>query len=382
MRYINILGSTGSIGTQTLNVIKRSEGELKVGALAAGKNTKLLAEQVREFEPALVCTADEGSLSELNDLLPDFNGELVFGSEGLIRAAVFEKADMTLTAVVGMMGILPTIKAIEAGLDIALANKETLVTAGHIIMPLAKEKNVSIYPVDSEHSAVFQCIQGEDPRTIDKLIITASGGPFRGYSEEELKKVSLEEALNHPNWSMGKKITIDSATLVNKGLEVIEARWLFDMPAEKIEAVIHPQSIVHSMVEFCDGAVKAQLGVPDMTLPISYALYRGRRKPEPEKKLDITSTGHLDFFKPDTKVFRGLEFAYDALKKGGNMPVIFNAANEFAVARVLAREITFTQIYEYIEHAMSRIAFVNDPSLEQVLETERAVYELLEGLGG
>ena len=383
MRYINLLGSTGSIGTQTLDIIRNSGGELKVAALAAGKNTSLLKDQIREFKPMLVCTADELSLDALREEFENEKTQIVYGKDGLLKAAAFEPADMMVTAIVGMMGILPTIKAIEAGKDIALANKETLVTAGHIIMPLAKEKGIKIYPVDSEHSAIFQCLQGEEHKSIKKLLITASGGPFRGYSEEELKKVNLEQALNHPNWSMGKKITIDSATLTNKGLEVIEAHWLFDMPYDRIEAVIHPQSIIHSMVEFCDGAVKAQLGTPDMKLPIQYALLRTERQGIDEEPMDIVRIGRLDFYEPDTNVFKGLKFAYDAGNTGGNMPVIFNAANEFAVARFLNREITFTQIYELIERAMSGVELVSAPDLETVLETERKVYEYLSDyLGG
>ena len=377
MRYINLLGSTGSIGTQTLEVVRESQGEIKIAAIAAGRNTKLLKEQVKEFKPMLICTADESSFDGLKQEFENADTKVVCGEEGLLQAAAFGPADMTVTAIVGMMGILPTIKAIEAGKDIALANKETLVTAGHIIMPLSKEKGVKIYPVDSEHSAVFQCLQGEDPESISKLLITASGGPFRGFTYDQLKNVSLEDALNHPNWSMGKKITIDSATLCNKGLEVIEAHWLFDMPYDRIEAVIHPQSIIHSMVEFKDGAVKAQLGTPDMKLPIQYALLRTQRRSTNEAFMDITQIGRLDFSKPDTEVFKGLKFAFDAGKTGGNMPVIFNAANEFAVARFLKKEITFTQIYDLIERAMSNVTFNEAPDLDTVLKTEKEVYEYL-----
>ena len=377
MRYINLLGSTGSIGTQTLEVVRESQGEIKIAAIAAGRNTKLLKEQVKEFKPMLICTADESSFDGLKQEFENADTKVVCGEEGLLQAAAFGPADMTVTAIVGMMGILPTIKAIEAGKDIALANKETLVTAGHIIMPLSKEKGVKIYPVDSEHSAVFQCLQGEDPESISKLLITASGGPFRGFTYDQLKNVSLEDALNHPNWSMGKKITIDSATLCNKGLEVIEAHWLFDMPYDRIEAVIHPQSIIHSMVEFKDGAVKAQLGTPDMKLPIQYALLRTQRRSANEAFMDITQIGRLDFSKPDTEVFKGLKYAFDAGKTGGNMPVIFNAANEFAVARFLKKEITFIQIYDLIESAMSNVTFNDAPDLDTVLKTEKEVYEYL-----
>lgn len=377
MRYINILGSTGSIGTQTLDVVRNSNGGIKVAALAAGRNTKVLAQQIEEFKPMLVCTADESYYDVLKTEFETKDTQVVFGEEGLIKAAAFEPADMTVTAIVGMMGILPTIKAIEAGKDIALANKETLVTAGHIIMPLAKKKGIKIFPVDSEHSAIYQCLQGEDHEAVNKLIITASGGPFRGFTKEQLTNVTLEEALNHPNWSMGNKITIDSATLCNKGLEVIEAHWLFDMPYERIQAVIHPQSIIHSMVEFCDGGIKAQLGTPDMKLPIQYALLRSQRRPLNEDFLDIISLSRLDFYEPDVNVFKGLKYAYDAGRTGGNMPVIFNAANEFAVAGFLKKEITFTQIYELIERAMDGVGFKDSPDLETVLETEHEVYGFL-----
>lgn len=383
MRYINLLGSTGSIGTQTLDIVRNSNGALRIAALAAGKNTKLLKEQIREFKPMLVCSADEKSLSELREEFGAYDTKIVFGNEGLIEAATFNPADMTVTAIVGMMGIMPTIKAIEARKDIALANKETLVAAGHIIMPLAKEKGIKIYPVDSEHSAVFQCLQGESHDRINKLIITASGGPFRGFSKADLERVTLEDALKHPNWSMGKKITIDSATLCNKGLEVIEAHWLFDVPYERIEAVIHPQSIIHSMVEFCDGAIKAQLGTPNMKLPIQYALLRTERKELNEPFMDIIKMKQLDFYKPDADVFKGLKYAYKAGEAGGNMPVIFNAANEFAVACFLNKKITFTQIYEIIERAMSGVAFKDAPDLDTVLQTEREVYDFLKAyLGG
>lgn len=377
MRYINILGSTGSIGTQTLETVRNSHGEIGVAALAAGKNTKLLAEQIKEFKPMLVCTADEACFDALKTEFETKDTQVVFGNEGLLKAAAFEPADMTVTAIVGMMGILPTIKAIEAGKDIALANKETLVTAGHIIMPLAGEKGIDIYPVDSEHSAVFQCLQGEDADSVNRLLITASGGPFREFNFDQLKNVTLEEALHHPNWSMGNKITIDSATLCNKGLEVIEAHWLFDMPYEKIEAVIHPQSIIHSMVEFCDGGIKAQLGTPDMKLPIQYALLRKERKEISKDFLDIIKTGRLDFYEPDMKVFKGLRFAYEAGKTGGNMPVIFNAANEFAVARFLKKEITFVQIYELIERAMDKVDYKDASDLDTIFETEKQVYSFL-----
>ena len=346
-------------------------------AISGGSNVRLLEEQAREFKPEIVCVGKEELKNDLETSLKDTGIKVVSGKEGLTEVAAHKDADVTVTAIVGMMGIMPTIEAINAGKDIALANKETLVTAGHIIMPLAKEKGVSILPVDSEHSAVFQCIQGEKQDQIHKLIITASGGPFRGFTKEALKSVSLEDALKHPNWFMGKKITIDSATMVNKGLEVIEARWLYDITVDNIQVVVHPQSIVHSMVEFDDGAIKAQLGVPDMRHPIQYALYYPDRYDLELERLDFYKVSSLDFEEPDMEVFEGLKMAYDSSKKGGNMPVIFNAANEFAVAKFLSGEIRFVEIYELIKKAMADVAFIDDPDIEQVLATEKAVYEML-----
>ncbi len=377
MRTLSILGSTGSIGTQTLDIVRKSDGKLKVCAIAGGSNISLLEKQAREFLPKLVCVGDDSLKDDLQIALNDTDIKVVSGKEGLTDVAVFEDADTVVTAIVGMMGIIPTINAIKAGKDIALANKETLVTAGHIIMPLAKEHNISILPVDSEHSAIFQCIQGEKASQIHKLIITASGGPFRGFTKDELKDVTLEQALNHPNWSMGKKITIDSATMVNKGLEVIEARWLYDITVDNIEVTVHPQSIVHSMVEFNDGSIKAQLGVPDMRHPIQYALFYPDRYDFGLEYLDFSKISSLDFEKPDTDVFEGLKMAYDSSLKGGNMPVIFNAANEFAVAKFLAGRIKFVEIYETIRKAIDNIGFIENPDIDEVLATEQAVYELL-----
>ena len=377
MKNISVLGSTGSIGTQTLDVVRKSEGELKVSALAAGRDISGLEKQVREFKPGLVCVGDADLAGDLKTALKDTETKVVSGMEGLIEVSTVPEADTVVTAVVGMMGIKPTISAIESGKDIALANKETLVTAGHIIMPLAKEKGIKILPVDSEHSAVFQCLTSEPEAAVDNIILTASGGPFRGYSADQLEKVTLEQALAHPNWSMGKKITIDSATMVNKGLEVIEAKWLFDVTQDHIKVVVHPQSIIHSMVEFCDGAVKAQLGTPDMRLPIQYALFYPDRRPMDTERLDFYKVGKLDFEEPDMEVFKGLRFAYDALKAGGNMPTIFNAANELAVSRFLKGDICFVQIYEMIEKAMSDVDYKDDPDIEEVLMTEKEVYRVL-----
>ena len=371
------MGSTGSIGTQTLDVVRKSEGELKVSALAAGRDISGLEKQVREFKPGLVCVGDADLAGDLKTALKDTETKVVSGMEGLIEVSTVPEADTVVTAVVGMMGIKPTISAIESGKDIALANKETLVTAGHIIMQLAKEKGIKILPVDSEHSAVFQCLTAEPEAAVDNIILTASGGPFRGYSADQLEKVTLEQALAHPNWSMGKKITIDSATMVNKGLEVIEAKWLFDVTQDHIKVVVHPQSIIHSMVEFCDGAVKAQLGTPDMRLPIQYALFYPDRRPMDTERLDFYKVGKLDFEEPDMEVFKGLRFAYDALKAGGNMPTIFNAANELAVSRFLKGDISFVQIYEMIEKAMSDVDYKDDPDIEEVLMTEKEVYRVL-----
>ncbi len=376
MKSIAILGSTGSIGTQTLEVV-RENGDLKVASLAALKNIDLLEQQAREFHPGLVCVYDEEKAAQLKTRLSDTDIRVVAGMEGLIEAACVKEADITLGAVVGMIGIRPTIEAIKAGKDIALANKETLVCAGHIIIPLAKEKGVQLLPVDSEHSAIFQCLHGERENKVTRILLTASGGPFRGYTREQLEDVKPEDALKHPNWAMGRKITIDSSTLVNKGLEVMEAKWLFDVDYDDIEVVIQPQSIIHSMVEFEDGAVKAQLGTPDMKLPIQYALYYPERRYLPGKRLDFTAMTGITIDRPDTEVFEGLKLAYEAGRKGGNAPTVFNAANEFAVAQFLDRKIGYTDIYRLIKKAYDTVPFIADPTLEEILETEQKTYEVL-----
>ena len=340
MRSIAIIGSTGSIGTQTLDVV-RANADIRVAALAAGDNIELLEKQVREFRPELVSVKSEDKAKALAVALSDFNCKIVYGMDGLIEAATCEKAELVVTAIVGMIGIRPTIEAIKAGKDIALANKETLVTAGHLIMQLAQEYHVRILPVDSEHSAIFQCLHGEQENKIAKLLITASGGPFRGKTRKELEHVTVEDALKHPNWSMGRKITIDSATLVNKGLEVIEARWLFDVMPENIEVVVQPQSIIHSMVEFEDGAIKAQLGTADMRLPIQYALYYPERRNLSGDRLDFSKISGILTEQPDRETFRGLDLAYNAIETGGSMPTVLNAANECAVAMFLNGDIKF-----------------------------------------
>ena len=340
MKKIAILGSTGSIGTQTLDVVRKNK-DIEVLALAAGSNVKALAEQIREFRPKLVCIAKEESISELKLLTNDIPYEICYGTEGLVRVATYDNVEILVTAIVGMIGIVPTIEAIKAGKDIALANKETLVTAGHIIMPLAKEHNVRILPVDSEHSAIFQSLNGENPSTIEKILLTASGGPFRGRTIDEMRDVRVEDALKHPNWSMGHKITIDSATMVNKGLEVMEARWLFGVDIDDVTVVVQPQSVIHSMVQYVDGSIIAQLGCPDMRLPIQYALYYPERKPMDIARLDFAKLASITFEAPDMVNFKGLALAYEAGRRGGNLPTILNAANEFAVAQFLAESAVF-----------------------------------------
>lgn len=390
MKRIAILGSTGSIGTQTLDVVRNNNGdadsccdgadknrEIEVVALAAGHNIKALAEQIVEFSPKLVCIADEKDYSELKELTPNCKYDICFGMDGLIQIAECCEYDILVTAIVGMMGIRPTIRAIETGHDIALANKETLVTAGHIIIDLAQKHNVSILPVDSEHSAIFQCLNGENSGQVEKIILTASGGPFRGRTLEELRNVRVSDALKHPNWSMGKKITIDSATMINKGLEVMEAKWLFGVEYEQVQVVVQPQSIIHSMIQFVDGGVMAQLGSPDMRLPIQYALYYPERRPLNSERLDFAKLSHISFENPDTITFRGLALAYEVGKKGGNLPTIYNAANEIAVSRFLDEKIGFTDITDMIERALDSIEYIDNPTLEDILETERRVAEFL-----
>ena len=378
MKKIAILGSTGSIGTQTLDVVREHSDELQVVALAAGTNKERLKEQIKEFHPKLVSLSDEKKAQELKEELAGEQVEVVCGMEGLIEVAGADSADVVVTAVVGMMGILPTMEAIKKGKDIALANKETLVTAGHLIIPMAKEYGVSILPVDSEHSAIFQSLQGEPKAALDKILLTASGGPFRGKSAEFLETVTLEAALNHPNWSMGPKITIDSSTMVNKGLEVMEAKWLFGVDYSQIEVVIQPQSIIHSMVQYVDGAIIAQLGTPDMRVPIEYALFYPERRSLSGDRLDFSKLSQITFEKPDYKVFRGLSLAIEAGKTGGTMPTVFNAANERAVAKFLKGEIKYTDIVRSIEKCMDAHKVSAHPDLEEILETEQWVYSILQ----
>ena len=377
MKKIAILGSTGSIGTQTLEVV-RENGDLEVLGLAAGNNIKLLEEQIREFRPKIVAVWSEEKAKQLRDNVKDIDVKVVSGMDGLIEVSTIEESEILVTAIVGMIGIRPTIEAIKAGKDIALANKETLVTAGHIIMPLAKEHNVSILPVDSEHSAIFQSLQGNPRGALHKILLTASGGPFRGKTREQLGNIQVEDALKHPNWEMGRKITIDSSTLVNKGLEVIEAKWLFDVEIDQIEVVVHPQSIIHSMVEYVDGAIIAELGTPDMKLPIQYAIYYPDRKYLPGERVDFAKLSQMTFEKPDMDTFYGLKLAIEAGKVGGSLPTVFNAANELAVSKFLNRQIKYLEIPEIIETCMRNHKNIASPTVEEILETEKAVYEQIE----
>ena len=377
MKHVAIIGSTGSIGTQTLEIARWNQ-DIKICALSAGSNIDLLEKQAREFQPEIVGLWDEKLAKELKDRLKDMDIRVVSGMDGLIEIAEYETSDILVTAIVGMIGIRPTVAAIKAGKDIALANKETLVTAGHIIMPLAKEKGVSILPVDSEHSAIFQSLQGNTHDAIEKILLTASGGPFRGKNREFLKHVKLEDALKHPNWSMGRKITIDSATMVNKGLEVIEAKWLFDVEPENIQVVIQPQSIIHSMVEYKDGAVIAQLGTPDMKLPIQYALFYPERRYMPGDRLDFTKLSSIVIETPDMDTFLGLRYAYEAIGIGGSMPTVFNAANEYAVKQFLDRKIDFLDIYDIIRASMDHHKLIENPDIDEILATEQEVYEFIE----
>lgn len=374
MKKIAILGSTGSIGTQTLEVV-RENGDIRVLGLAAGNNIDLLEKQIREFHPVKAAVWSEEKAAELRLKVSDTDTEVCSGMDGLTEVAVMEGTQMLVTAIVGMIGIRPTIEAIKAGKDIALANKETLVTAGHLIMPLAERRGVSILPVDSEHSAIFQSLQGNEANPVKKILLTASGGPFRGKRQEELLEIRAEDALKHPNWTMGAKITIDSSTMVNKGLEVIEAKWLFGVGVEDVQVVVQPQSVIHSMVEYADGAVMAQLGTPDMKLPIQYALYYPERRYLPGERLDFWKIGKLDFEKPDMDTFYALKLAYEAGREGGSLPTVFNAANELAVSMFLKGSIKYLEIVEIIEDCMSVHKNIEMPSLEQILETEAAVYE-------
>ena len=388
MKNISVLGSTGSIGTQTLEIV-RANNDLKVVALAAGSNIEKLEEQIREFAPLLVCVFDEAAAKELETKVSDLDVKVVSGMEGLIEAATIDEAEIVVTAFVGMIGIKPTLEAIKAKKDIALANKETLVTAGHLVMPLAKENNVKILPVDSEHSAIFQSLQGNEMNKIDKILLTASGGPFRGWTVSQMKDIKVEDALKHPNWAMGQKITIDSSTMVNKGLEVIEAKWLFNVGLDDIQVVVQPQSLIHSMVQYEDGGIIAQLGTPDMKLPIQYALYYPERKYLAGDRVDFEQISEISFEKPDLDNFKGLRLAYRAAKRsdekakddpffGDSMPTVFNAANEKAVAMFLNREIGYLDIADTIEYCMDRHEVIDNPTFEQILEVEKWVYEMIE----
>lgn len=379
MKKIAILGSTGSIGTQTLDVV-RANGDLQVLGISAGSNVKKLEEQIREFSPKLVAVWDEKAAEELKIRVADLDMKIVTGMDGLLELASMPETEILVTAIVGMIGIRPTIEAIKAGKDIALANKETLVTAGHLIMPLAKEYGVKILPVDSEHSAIFQALNGEYPSEIHKLLITASGGPFRGRKREELKNVTLADTLKHPNWVMGQKITVDSATLVNKGLEVMEAKWLFGMDLDHIQVVVQPQSVIHSMIEFKDGGIMAQLGTPDMRLPIQYALYYPHRRYLAGDRLDFAKLKQITFEEPDMETFLGLPMAIQASRTGGTMPTVFNAANERAVAKFLHEEIGFLDIYRLIQEAMDAHKVKENPNLEEILQTEQETYQVVENI--
>ena len=377
-KNLSILGSTGSIGTQTLDIVSQNPEDLKVVAMSCGKNLDLFESQIRKYKPSLVSVGDEALAKNLKARLSGIEIQITYGMEGLISVATYDKADIVVTAVVGMIGVQPTIAAIKAKKTIALANKETLVTAGHIIMPLAKDIGVSILPVDSEHSAIFQSLNGERHNKISKILLTASGGPFRGRSLDDLENVKLEDALKHPNWSMGAKITIDSATMINKGLEVMEAKWLFGVNLNQVEVVVHPQSILHSAVEFMDGAVIGQMGTPDMRLPILYALFYPDRKTLYAEPLDLFKVGTLTFEKPDMETFYGLSLAYDAMDAGGNVPTVYNAANERAVAKYLNNKIKFIEIPEIVSESMINVDFIENPTIEQVLETEKMTYDFIE----
>lgn len=377
MKKIAILGSTGSIGTQTLDVV-RANGDIEVLGISAGRNVKMLEEQAREFHPKLIAVWDENAAKDLAVRLQDIDVKIVSGMDGLLELARMPETDILVTAVVGMIGIRPTMEGIKAGKDIALANKETLVTAGHLIIPMAKEYGVQILPVDSEHSAIFQALHGEKREQVEKLLITASGGPFHGRKRDELKNVTLADTLKHPNWVMGQKITVDSATLVNKGLEVMEAKWLFDVDLDHIQVVVQPKSIIHSMVEFKDGAVMAQLGTPDMRLPIQYALYYPERRYLEGERLDFHKLKEITFEDPDMETFLGLPMAMDAARAGGSMPTVFNAANELAVKKFLQEKIGFLDIYEIIGQSMDRHQVIANPDLDEILAVEAETYKWIE----
>ena len=377
MKRVTILGATGSIGTQTLDVISQNSDDFEVVALTASESVEKMAELIQRFCPSYAVMKNEEKAEELRKLLPNHSCEILYGMDGFVAVSTLPNVDVVVAAMVGMIGLRPVMEAIRAGKDIALANKETLVTAGHIIMPLAKEYGVSILPVDSEHSAIFQCLNGEKKSQIETLFLTASGGPFRHGTKEELEKVTVEQALMHPNWSMGAKITIDSATMINKGLEMIEAKWLFDVDIDKIHVLVQPKSVIHSMVGFVDGAVMAQLGTPDMRLPIQYALYYPERNYLGGERLNFEALADIQLEKPNTDVLRGIPIAVEASRIGGSMLTAMNAANEYAVARFLKKDIAFLQIYDMIEYAMSKHRVIKHPDLSQILETERETYERL-----
>lgn len=378
MNHLIVLGSTGSIGTQTLQIVREQKNKLNIIALAAGKNVITMESQIREFHPKYAVMWDEKAAKDLKQRISDLEVTVLHGMEGLLEISVLPEADTLVAAVVGMIGIRPTIAAMKAGKKIALANKETLVTAGHIIMPLSKELNVPLLPVDSEHSAIFQCLNGEDNNQIKKLLLTASGGPFRGMTKEQMAHVQVEDALKHPNWAMGQKITIDSATMVNKGLEVMEAGWLFDVGPDEIEVVVQPQSIIHSMVEYVDGSVIAQMGLPDMKLPIQYALFYPNRIPREEERIDFSKIGQITFESPDLEVFTGLKLAFEAFRAGGSMPTVYNAANEKAVSLFLERKIEFLKIPEIIGASMDKHKKIENPTLDEILAAELECYEFIE----
>lgn len=378
MKKITILGATGSIGTQTLDVVRRNQGDFEVVALTASENVQKMAELIREFMPSYAVMKNEEKAEELRNAISPSGCQIFSGMEGFIQVSTLPQTEVVVAAMVGMIGLRPVMEAIRAGKDIALANKETLVTAGHIIMPLAKEYDVEILPIDSEHSAIFQCLNGEKKRQIETIYLTASGGPFRHCSREELKSVTVEQALAHPNWFMGPKITVDSATMINKGLEMIEAKCLFDVELDQIHVLVQPQSIIHSMVGFQDGAVMAQMGTPDMRLPIQYTLYYPDRNMLDGERLDFEKIAEIHFEKPDTETLRGIPLAVEACRAGGSMLTVMNAANEYAVAKFLKKDIGFLQIYDMIEYAMNHHTKIDDPDLETILAVEQETYEKLE----
>lgn len=378
MKKITILGATGSIGTQTLDVIRRNPADFDVVALTASENVQKMTELIQEFNPSYAVMKNKQKAKELENAIRPTDCQVLSGMEGFIQVSTLPQIEVVVAAMVGMIGLRPVMEAIRAGKDIALANKETLVTAGHIIIPLAKEYDVKILPIDSEHSAIFQCLNGEKKRQIETIYLTASGGPFRNYTQEELKSVTVEQALAHPNWFMGPKITVDSATMINKGLEMIEAKWLFGVEMDQIHVLVQPQSIIHSMVGFQDGAVMAQMGTPDMRLPIQYTLYYPDRNILDGERLDFEKIAEIHFEKPNTETLRGIPLAVEACQVGGSMLTVMNAANEYAVAKFLKKDIGFLQIYDMIEYAMHHHTKTDAPALDTILAVEQETYEKLE----